>query len=269
MTCRVEDIVRIMEQIAPKEHAESWDNVGLLVGSYAAPVKKIMVCLDITLDTIDFAIDQGVNMIISHHPVIFKALAAINDKNIVAKRLLSLIRAGISVYSAHTNLDRARSGMDDALAQVLGLVDPRPLLAVAKGEPASFGRIGQLGQAMELKAYLQRLAKDLQTKRISFIGDERSKVKTIASCAGAGGDFLEDAIRAGADLFITGEMKHSELVACLDIQMPVAVLGHYETEMPGVASLIKHLQSLINSLQYNVEVIPANDYYNRVRVLEE
>lgn len=270
MTYRVRDIAELMEQLAPQRLAEAWDNVGLLTGSGRKPVSKILVTLDVTQKVIEEAVRKKADLVISHHPVIFRPVKAVNDESWVTSIVMELLRADIPVFCAHTNLDKACGGMDDALAECLGLVDIKPL-TYADNDPAQplFGRIGTLPESVSLREYLNKTKSLLGAVNVSYTGDENKEVRVVASCAGAGGDFLTEAAKAGADLYITGELKHHDAVAARDLNIAAAVFGHYTTEKPGISKLIIRLQNLINTLQYNIDVIPSEDYCDPFCSLQE
>ncbi len=270
MIYRVRDIMGLMEQLAPQRLAENWDNIGLLAGSANKPVKKILVTLDVTGSVVDEAVRKQADLIISHHPVIFKPIKAVNDESWATSVVMGLLRSDIPVFCAHTNLDKADGGMDDALAERLGLVDVKPL-TYAENDPSRplFGRIGALTEPVTLGEYLQRVRGILGSANVTYIGDTNRTIKVVASCAGAGGDLLPEAARAGADLYLTGEIKHHDAVAARDLHIAVGVFGHYATEQPGICKLIKRLQNLINTLQYNIEVIPSEDHCDPFCSLQE
>lgn len=271
MSHKVRDIVDLMEAIAPAQLAESWDNVGLLLGSSGTSVSRILVTLDITAGVIRDAVQNQAEMIISHHPVLFRPVKVINDSNVTGTQVMQLLKAGIAVYCAHTNLDKAIGGTDDTLAALLGLQDVRPLAANGSGDfvQPGFGRIGKLPQKQPLERYLLNIKKALHAAGADYIGDPAKQIQIVASCAGAGGDFIELAREAGADLFVTGEVKYHEALPVVDADMALASFGHYATELPAMNHLIHRLQNSINALQYKIEVIPAKDYGNSFRVLRE
>ncbi len=267
MSYQVIDIVRIMEEIAPPHLAEPWDNVGLLVGSWQDPVKKIMITLDITADIIKEAEKKKVNLIISHHPVLFKPVKSVTDCTTTGSQISALLRSGISVYAAHTNYDKAEGGTDDTLAELLGLEDIKPL--TMEEENPSFGRVGWLPGKLPLEVYLNQVKRALNADKIDYIGDPEKQIGVVASCAGAGGDFIQSARKVGADLFITGEAKYHEMLPVLDSDMAMAVIGHFKSEYPAMDALKLRLQNRINDLQYNIEVIPSENYGKCFRRLEE
>ncbi len=261
MDIRIIDIINIIESIAPPALAEDWDNVGLLVGSQNAAVKKIMVTLDVTSRVVDEARENNVDLIVSHHPVIFTSMKSITDDG-NGKLLLSLIESGIAVYSAHTNFDKAQGGMDDTLSSVLGLTNVKPLTGALTDYDRGFGRIGELNEEVLLSEYLKRLYDKLHVEVIDIIGDKDKTIKKVASCAGAGGEFIIDAKKAGADVFITGEIKYHEAINGLDMDMGVVALGHHTSEYPGVSVLKSCLQNAVDKLQYNVDVILSNSQFS-------
>lgn len=267
MSYQIIDIITIMEEIAPPHLAEPWDNVGLLVGSAQDPVHRIMVTLDVTAEVIREAAEKKVNLIISHHPVLFQPVKTVTDSTISGCQISALLRAGISVYAAHTNFDKAKDGTDDILAGLLGLEGVRPL--TTDSELPSFGRIGRLPAKQPLEVYLNQVKKALNAGAVDYIGDPKKQIGVVASCAGAGGDFIQMATKAGADLYVTGEAKYHEMLSVLDGNMAMAVLGHYTTEFPAMTALKQRLQNKLHALQYNIDIIPSEDYGNSFRRLRE
>jgi len=256
-----------MEEIAPPGLAESWDNVGLLVGSKNSDVNKIMITLDVTADVIKEAVEKKVDLIICHHPVLFHPIKSLTDSSVTGLQITALIRSGISVYVAHTNFDKAQGGTDDRLAELLGIKEIRPLSM--ERENSSFGRIGRLPKKQTLEAYLKQVRNALNADKVDYIGDPEKKIEVVASCAGAGGDLIQSALEAGADLYITGEAKYHDMLSVLDTDMAMAVLGHHTTEYPAMAALKQRLQNWFNVLQYDIEIISSEDYGKCFRRLKE
>ena len=257
MCVQIRHIAEIMEEIAPLDLAEDWDNVGLLIGNKSREVRKILVSLDVTGSVVKEAIEEDIDMIISHHPVIFKPKSFIGqhieDRNII----YPLIKNDIAVYSAHTNFDKADGGVDDTLATLLGFEDMETLDHVA-----GFGRVGKIGYRATVEEYARRVAEVLRAENMYIIGDREKMVETVVSCAGAGGDFVPQAADAGADVFVTGEIKYHEGLLALEFGMPVLSLGHYETEAPAMDELTGRLQKKFNDLQYKVEVLSSRAQYS-------
>ena len=262
MCARIKDIVKIMEAIAPLDMAEDWDNVGLLLGDRSKKVCKILVSLDVTGAVVKEAIERDVDIIISHHPVIFEPKMAIGqhveDKNII----YPLIQNEIAVYSAHTNLDKAEGGVDDTLANLLGFKNVKVLDQIT-----GLGRIGKLEKSLTLVEYAHKVAKVLGADDLYIIGNREIEVETVASCAGAGGDFIRKAAQVGADVFITGESKYHETLLALEFGIPIILPGHYETEAPAMDKLIIRLQKKLDALEYKVEVLSSRAQYKTERTL--
>ncbi|MDL2232790.1 Nif3-like dinuclear metal center hexameric protein [Ruminococcaceae bacterium OttesenSCG-928-L11] len=230
----VEAYMKAMQTIAPFELAEPWDNPGLLIGGGDREVCGVVVALDATSAVIDEAVEQGANLIVTHHPVIFSPLKSIGADSIPWK----LVQAGISVISAHTNLDIAEGGVNDALAEQLGLTNVRPM------NESGLGRVGELPAPMESAAFAALVKERLQAPAVRYhaIGD---KVKTVALCGGSGGDYLADAIQSGAQAYLTGECKHHIWLEAAEAGILLAEAGHYHTEAVIVEPLAKRLRDML------------------------
>lgn len=254
MDCTVERIAQIMNDIAPENQAEKWDNVGLLLGWRNAKVRRLMTSVDITRNVINEAIDKGVDMIISHHPLIFKPIYSLESDSTIAQLIYPLIENNIAVYSAHTNLDKAVGGTDDCLAEALELQDVR---RIDDTLDLDFGRIGVLASPMNLTEFAKRVCKQLKAQRIDIVGDKKRHVRKVAVSGGAGASLMKKALDAGADVFITGEIKHHEAIEAELLGISVLAAGHFYTELPVMIKLIDRLQMTLDGLQYNIEVIAS------------
>ncbi|HEX2951163.1 MAG TPA: Nif3-like dinuclear metal center hexameric protein [Armatimonadota bacterium] len=345
---RVRDVLVHLEQLAPPALAESWDNVGLLVGEASQPVTSILVALDVTPAVLDQAQTQGAQLIVTHHPLIFSGLKRLTEDGGVASMLRRMIREGRSAIAMHTNLDAAPDGLNTYVAKLFGLNDIRPLIPTATrplrklvvyvpeshidavrsamcaagaghighyadctfGVPgtgtfrpeagthpfigttgelehvrevrletvvpqaslhdvltamltshpyeevaydifpleipwpgAGLGRIGQLASPLPAQEFLTHIGSILQTDRLSFIGNPHQQVRTIALCTGAGGDFIAQAMHSGADLYVTGEVKHHQALLARQQGMAVIDAGHFPTERPAVNLIAEYLET--------------------------
>ena len=254
--CRVKDICALMQEIAPTEYAEGFDNVGLLVGDKDQIVTGIAVALDVTDDVINFAISNECNMIITHHPLIFTPLKKVVADDAVGGIVLSCIKNGISVYSAHTNFDKADNGTDDALAKALDLIYPERLDDESiNGTSVGLGRIGKV-EKITVKELVNKLNDKLQTKVVTTADDDKV-ISRIASVAGSGGDYIAQAISKNADIFVTGEMNYHCALDAKRLGMDVILCSHAASEQISLNSLKNTLQNRINGVQYNVRVVLA------------
>jgi dinuclear metal center YbgI/SA1388 family protein len=349
MAVQLQKIIRLMESFAPLSLAESWDNPGLLVGNPDNNVRKVLITLDVTMECVDYAVRNDFNLIISHHPVIFNKLASLRTDQYDGKLFQKLLSHGIAVYSAHTNWDSAAGGVNDILAQQLGLTDIkglvpvkqegmyklvvfvpeshgeamcqalgeagagiigryshcmfsaagegrfRPLsgahpyigsigntehpaeiriettvpehrldlvisalkvahpyeepaydiypLARAEGCQYSLGRIGTLPVAEPARLVLRKIKRLLGIQILSYAGDEDTVVEKIALCSGAGAEFISKAKQAGAQLYLTGDVRYHDAQQAVKEGLVIADGGHYGTEILSMPVLMKRLSS--------------------------
>lgn len=245
MKCKptVKDVFEYINSIAPFDKQCEWDNSGFIVGNADDEVSKIGVVLDITTEAIKYAAENGINLIISHHPVIFRGI-----KTVMADDpTYMLIKNGISAICAHTSLDIARGGVNDALADALGFENTVPL--------SDFGET-EMVRVAEIKPLYGRQLAQLCVEKLSTcvsIADSGKIIKRIALCGGAGADFMNAAAKAGCDAYITGEAKHHEFLEAKSIGISLIAAGHFETENPVVAVMAENLR---NNFDCGVEIIP-------------
>lgn len=357
MATTVRDIQRVIEGLAPAALAESWDNVGLLVGDPAQPVRTVLVALDATAAVLEQASAGGAEVLVVHHPLIFTGVKRLVEDAGTVTLARRLIREGRSLIAAHTNLDSAPEGLNHYVAQLLGLQALRPLLpstarpllklvvyvpeshvdavreavcnagaghighysACTFGAPgtgtfrpeegtrpyigqagvlervpevrletvvpkavlgavlaamqashpyeevaydlftlenpwpgAGLGRIGTLAEACPAGEFLARVRQVLGTDRLALVGDAAAPVRTVALCTGAGGDFLDAARRAGADLYLTGEVKHHQALLAQQCGPLLIDAGHYATERPAAALLAGVLRRAFPALTVDI-----------------
>lgn len=227
----IRDLTAFMETLAPAELAEEWDNVGLLVGDPDRTLTRVVVTLDITAEAIAFAKEQGAELIVAHHPLIFSPVKRVTAPS----PLYQLASSGIAAFAAHTNLDAAQGGVNDALCQALGLED----VGEAFG---GIGRVGTLSAPLSPRAFAELVGGRLNTS--VQVREGTKEIRTVALVGGAGGDY---AVEAQADAFLTGEMKHHEWLA-LPRELTAVVAGHYATENVVVGPLCDRLRAAFPAL---------------------
>ncbi len=235
MGYKVKDIADYIEILAPKTLAEPWDNVGLMVGDYEKDVRTIFVCLDITSENVSKAIEAGADMIISHHPLIFSPLKRIVESDISGSIISTLIKNNISAYSAHTNLDHATGGTNDALADKLGLENVRRFTDdeccdEMGNQIDNIGRIGNLPTPIAIEDFVSLTKSVLGCSSIKYVGTPGDTVEKVALCSGAGGDGIYIAYRAGADAYVTADVRHHEAQLAFELGLNLIDAGHFETE---------------------------------------
>ena len=222
----VGDIRDVMEKAAPEALKEEWDNVGLQTGSFSNAVSGVLLSLDVTESVIKEAVMLDCNMIITHHPLIFSPLKRVIEDEPVGKLVSLLIKNEINFFCAHTNLDKAEGGVNDCLAEKLGLIDVSGLDAAEN----SIGRIGTLPLPMTLEEFALKVRESLDAGVVRYSGDGKKRVKTVALCSGGGSDMFEEGVKEGADVFVTGEVRHHHALFAEQEGISFVEAGHFETE---------------------------------------
>lgn len=230
MAVTVQQVLQILKEFAPPELACSWDNVGLLVDT-GRPVGAIAVALDITADVVQEAAESGCDLIVSHHPVIFNPLKHLGPKDVPAL----LVKNGISAICMHTNLDAAAGGVNDTLADILGMTETE---SFAEG----CGRIGKVQPTTA--ADLARLCADRLGAHPQFVEADQP-VNRLAEVSGGGGSYLQEAIDLGADCFVTGEAAHHIALLAHQMGVGLVVAGHWGTEHPVTRVLAERLAAAL------------------------
>ena len=238
----VQDIYHMIDQMAPFESQEDFDNAGLLLGDPAMEVRGIHVALDVTERVLDEAEAAGANLIVTHHPIMFSPVKRLVATDYETRLIFRMIRAGMALIAAHTNFDRAPGGMNDTLAARCGLTQ-------VTGE--GFIRVGNLPHPMTGRELAAHIAASLDTV-VRPMGDAEKVYRRLALCSGGGSDFWTEGLALGADAFLTGEMKHHHALALADAGMLGLEAGHFATEQPGVLALAAALQNAVNAVEYPV-----------------
>ncbi len=240
------NITAFLQKFAPLELAASWDNVGLLLGDESASVSRLMTCLTLTSDVAQEAIEKKADLIVSHHPVLFKPVQKLVMSSPPGNILLPLLRAGIGVYSPHTAFDSAQLGINQMLADRLGLSAIQPLRVSQQCDDPHLGegRQGILKTPQRLSEVLERVKTSLGPKQLplQYTGSLEKLISRVAIACGAAGEFLDDAISAGCDLFITGETRFHTVLEARERGIALILAGHYATERHGVEALSDILQ---------------------------
>ena len=224
----LQDIINIIESVAPLSYQESWDNSGLQVGDRNAEIHAALLTVDVTESVVNEAISLGCDLIISHHPLIFKGLKHLTGSTPQERCVEKAIKHGIAIYSSHTSMDAYLHGVSGRMAEKLGVCNYRILIPSAADNEVGLGVIGKLPTPMK---WIDFVAKVQQTFACSlrYIDACTEQVHTIAICGGAGADFAGEAIQQGADAYITADMKYHEMQAACG-QIGVIDLDHWTSE---------------------------------------
>ena len=253
MKCQV--IVDMLERLAPKRLAEEWDNPGLLVGSFRQEVRKVYVCLDVSLPAAEEAIACGADMIVAHHPMIFKGIRQVRTDLYDGRLLQLLLSHNIAVYAAHTNLDIAQGGVNDVLAAAVGLERVEGFAVTDEASGACIGRIGYLPEAKALEKFVQQVKEGLQADCVRFVRGNDRMVRKVALCSGAGAEFIGKAAFKGADVYLTGDVKYHDAQKAVQQEISLIDAGHFATEFPVVAVLADYLRQEAAALKKPLEVV--------------
>lgn len=236
MKCR--EWILKLEELAPSGLACDWDNVGFLLGRREKDVKKVYLTLDVTDEVVETAINEQVDLIISHHPLIFSPIKRITDADFIGRRVLKLLANDIAYYAMHTNFDAAPGGMADLAAQYLKLQDGKVLHPLNAEDPSvGFGRFGRLPEPMDLKTICEAVKKAFTIPSVIVYGDPESPrlFHHAAVAAGSGKQEIRYAAQQGIELLITGDIGHHEGLDALAQGVTIIDAGHYGTEYIFVA----------------------------------
>jgi dinuclear metal center YbgI/SA1388 family protein len=255
----VKDLLTMIDGFAPFALAESWDNVGLMAGDPAQAVCSILVALDPTEDLLREAEVAGANVVLTHHPLIFHPLKSVRLDQPVGRILATAIRKKIHIISCHTNLDVVRNGVSDELAARLGLAASEPLLPldrVAAVAPMAvgFGRIGDFPGGIAGDEFMARLLAIPEMAAVQMAGHLPERISRAAVCGGSGSTLVETAWRQGAQVFVAGEIKHSEARWAEASGFCVIDAGHYPTENVVVPSMVSLLREALAASGWNIPV---------------
>lgn len=239
----VTDIMDFMETVAPADLKMDWDNVGLNCGSRAAPVTKILIALDPFDHVCQEAVDIGANLLLTHHPLIFRPLSTVTDDTATSRGLMKLVRHGISHFCAHTNLDCATGGINDALAVALGLSS----ITTVPTDKHSLLRKGVVPEQV-LSDFLPIVKANLHCDGLRYCNSGKA-VHTVAVGGGACADALQEVFAAGCDTFVTADVKYNQFWDAKELGINLIDAGHFATENLICSVLAEKLQAAFPEIQ--------------------
>jgi GTP cyclohydrolase I len=256
----VADVIGILESMAPLSLSASWDNSGLQLGRRDQPVKKIMVALDPSPPVILHAVEESVDMLVTHHPLFFDPIKSIDLKTPTGGAIGAAIRNSLTIYAAHTNLDAASDGLNHSLAQKIGLLN---LSALEKSEfstpdaPVGLGRVGTLPAPLSVAELGLKLKESLQLKNIRLIGNPRLTVSRVALCTGSGSSLLDLFYASGAEVYITGDLRYHDARKVEEKGLCVIDMGHFASEHIVVHELSSRLAHRLAAMALGTVVVPC------------
>lgn len=242
----VRDIIALIEGVAPLHYQDEWDNSGLQVGLPDAPVSKVLLCLDVTEEIVDEAASKGCEMIVSHHPLIFRALKQVSCSSYQQRCVMKAVCSGIAIYSAHTSLDNAKGGVNYEIAARLGLQNLSFLSPSPSGEWGS-GVVGELAAPLSDEACAAMVKAQFAVEALRCSQPTGREIKRVAVCGGSGAFLMRDALRAGADCFVCGEFHYHDYFE--NDGLFLLELGHYQSEQYTIDVLERLLEGKVETIK--------------------
>ena len=231
----VAEIYRLFDEKYPLSLREEWDNDGLMLSpDTEKTVTRVLIALDVSEAVAKHAVENGFDLIVSHHPLIFTPLASVTPNDTIAKRAISLLSNGISVFSFHTRLDAVKGGVNDTLASICGLTEVK-----AFGGDNLLGRVGVLPNEATLDAFASEIGKALSTNYLFYAGNR--PVRRVAVVGGSGKSMIGDALKTGADTFLSGRFSYEAMIEAEAMGMNLVEAGHFATENPVLEVLRRDL----------------------------
>lgn len=253
------DVVNALDLRYPRDWAESWDRVGLVLGDFGRRVQRVLCVVDCVPETVDQALDERADLLVAHHPLLLKPVSSIAPDTYKGRIIHRLIRGDVALYAAHTNADIANPGVSDALAARLDLRELRPLVPATgpgAGEGRGIGRIGELPAPMTLAEFIGFAVVRLPSTAagIRAAGEPGRMISTVAVSGGAGDPFLVDARRAGVDAYVCADLRHHPASEHLAEGGPALVdVAHWATERPWLDEVAGWLRG-----EFDVDVVVSD-----------
>ena len=246
---KIRDLLNYIDTFAAWSLAEEWDNSGLQIGSYDAEVKRVGLCLDAVPEAVIEAEKQNCEVLLCHHPLIFRAIKKINIDSEPGRTIFEALTRKINIISAHTNWDKAEEGVNMTLANLLGLVDIKPL--------DDFGLIGKFENKIETEKFLELVKNSWNLSRIDFYSDEKpEKISRIALCGGSGAEFWRAAKLHKADIYLTADMKYHELIDATRAGLSIGICDHGEMERASLSKFAEKISAYgLETFIFNVNAL--------------
>ena len=259
MTITVKDISKEMEKLAPIFLKEDFDNVGLMVGDKNKEVKKVLLALDCTLKVIEEAKKENVELIITHHPLIFKRPSSITTDTLQGKKIIELIKNDISLYSSHTNLDSVENGLNDTIVSILGFDNSKILEKNKRDDKAGLGRIVSLKESIQLEDLISKIKKSLNINNLRVVKG-KDKVNKIAIINGSGQDFIGKAVALGADCIITGDTTYHFASDYKEMEISILDVGHFASEQITFFNVMENLKEKFKDVEFITSTVEEDPF---------
>jgi dinuclear metal center YbgI/SA1388 family protein len=262
---KTSDVLDLVENIAPKRLAETWDNPGLQVGSLNQEIKKIIMALDPTMEVISSAVRQRVDLLFTHHPLIFSPLSQVVTDLYPGDVVTEAIKNGISIVAAHTNLDVAPEGINDVLADMLCLRHVEVLEENSLMDGAGLGRLGYLPEPIGISAFLEQARQTFGCERPRLVSSNSDiSIHRIAIVGGSGGGLIPLAAKRQADIMITGDIGHHHALTARSLGIALLDAGHFYLEKSAFCRFAERFGQLAAGLSWDIEVEIEADEKNPI-----
>lgn len=254
-------IIDILQKQAAETYALEWDNVGLLVGSRKKEVKKIYIALDASDEAVGEAVTQGADLLLTHHPLIFRGIRHVTDDDFIGRRVMALVRADMSYYAMHTNFDVM--GMARLAADKIELKDTVPLeeTCMEAGIRQGIGRTGNFTKEVTLRECCMRVKSAFGIEQVKVFGDPEKIIRRAAICPGSGGSNVKNALAVGADVYITGDIDHHTGMDAVACNMAVIDAGHYGVEQIFIKFMAEYIHNNIPEVEVTMQGRTEPFYY--------
>lgn len=256
MITTVKDILNLINEIAPLDLAEEWDNSGLQIGSPDQPVNKMLIALDPTLEVVQEALSQKAQLLLTHHPLIFRTISSIDFSLYPGQVILAAVKGNLSIISAHTNLDQAENGINQMLARLFELQNIEILQINKHPEypQLGLGRIGNLPLARPLGEIAKWVKDKIGAANVSVVGQRERPISRLAVVGGSGGSMVSEAVQRGADLLITGDIGHHDSLKALSLGICLINSGHFFTEWTALRIFKDFLQKEMLDQKWEIQI---------------
>jgi len=228
MSMKAKEIIALFEEFAPANIQESWDNSGLMVGDISMKVNKVLLGLDFTEELVEEAIECGANMIVTHHPLIFKGVKKIGTETYIERVITKLIRNDILAYSMHTNIDKVPKGVSGLMAARIGLIN-QEILESDVEENIGLGIVGDLKKPLFANEFIKLVKKEFSLVTLKTSTPIKQPITKVALCGGSGSSLISSAIKSGAQVYISGDISYHNFFC--EKEFMIMDIGHYESEI--------------------------------------
>ncbi|MGL5962893.1 MAG: Nif3-like dinuclear metal center hexameric protein [Cetobacterium sp.] len=247
----LERVILEIEKSYPRKNAENWDNVGLLIGDRKKKINKIVISIDADMETIDFAIKHGADLLITHHPLIFNPIKNINEDTLLGRKIIKSIKNDLSIYSAHTNIDSSFEGLNEYILNEIGVEEFKILDKKEESSKTGIGRYYKTDREYEVTEYIDILKKKLNLNKVLLYSEniiELPKINKVALINGSGANYWKKAHFLGCDTVITADVKYHEALDAIEMGIKIIDLGHYESEKLFLELIEKKIRDKFSEL---------------------